>query len=1121
MLKEKMYVRCPADLESPQNPRVFVCGQIMAIDTFAKTVTVDIHDPFYCISFFEDLPKGRKTFPINVVDHCSLFDGTDVVYHAETFRIVSNYYNKEDGYYYYYLSKIGIDTPIVVCETDLVAAFNNGHIDPSTQLKRYEFQNPCWFMGRAVVSRSMTVLNNTMYGFKELAGSKIYLLPHQVNTIMRCLQTEPCRYMLADEVGMGKTIEAISVLKIYLSNKSNRHALIIVPEALKAQWTSELLLKFNIEIGLNRNHNMVSIMSAKELKALDLEQPMDFVIIDEVHRYLKDEDLYSLFHMMSVRAENLLLLSATPVQKRKAEYLSLLRLLQPDKYDEYSQEDFDYLVEKQSKIVQKTALVLDTLEEYQELINELQDDEEDPHDSDECEELFDEITEDLKQICLELNDGNLNSLIDQVSFDASDFATYQIRLIVSYICGHYQIESHIVRNRRKVLEKNGDGEQLMPVRQMELHKYRIDEGSDENESRCYQLLTEWVRNNISSMDVETVIRPLLEAYFSSSWAFLDYLEANSEFSSSDLLFYAKQWVRHEDDIVEHAVEALEDPGAYESDYSTRVMTILNLLYDELDDKVVIFTNNEVTFEKYRELLEKVFDPEETSFFGASMDSEELEVNAYKFQNNQICRIMLCDHTGGEGRNFQCADYVLHVDLPWDANIIEQRIGRLDRLERSPDRPIVHSVVVLAEETFEEALFEFWNKGLSIFTQSLSGMEIIMQEINEQIFSAVKEDFKYGLFSRVSDIIDLALTMKEQVRKEQNYDAAGFIFRPMFTELKKLINYYSLNDNELFAETMTNWANLAGFHGYSDDEDGVVVYRASSFSSRSAVNSQLIPPQWNEYINSRQNEFVNSVRNAYCKKRNHQEDSQSIHGTFIRNKAIENDYLHFFAPGDEVFDCIVDNAMHSMKGCSSAFAVETDIEWRGLVYIWSLAPNENVLFENNMSIYSLSPYRSFLSSRQLLVPESVFNPDEVSDDQVCRAFNRAINKGYSRTGVVHLGKRTEEPLFLRKEIRNNVNINWFKERFPKEKWVEFVTASRNDAYKKALLRFKDSSNVKGAREEMERALSSREANNLYFGLNEDIDRMKREQAVVLEALRRPRIMLDSVAFVWMVKNIAKN
>ena len=57
------------------------------------------------------------------------------------------------------------------------------------------------------------------------------------------------------------------------------------------------------------------------------------------------------------------------------------------------------------------------------------------------------------------------------------------------------------------------------------------------------------------------------------------------------------------------------------------------------------------------------------------------------------------------------------------------------------------------------------------------MEIIMKDINAEIISAVKEDFKYGLFERVPKIIEIADSMRETVRKEQNYDAAGFMFRP--------------------------------------------------------------------------------------------------------------------------------------------------------------------------------------------------------------------------------------------------------------------------------------------------------------------------------------------------------
>ncbi|MGI6110319.1 MAG: helicase-related protein, partial [Eubacteriaceae bacterium] len=523
-----------------------------------------------------------------------------------------------------------------------------------------------------------------------------------------------------------------------------------------------------------------------------------------------------------------------------------------------------------------------------------------------------------------------------------------------------------------------------------------------------------------------------------------------------------------------------------------------------------------TFSMYREALKKVFSAEELSFFGADMTASEIELNAYRFQNDSCCRIMLCDSTGGEGRNFQCADYIIHIDLPWDANIIEQRIGRLDRLERDKARPVVHSVVVYTENTFENALFNFWNKGLKIFTQSLSGMEIIMKDINQEIISSIRNDFKYGLFERIPEIIKLANEMRETIRKEQNYDAASFIFRPMYAELKRLTDYYARNENDLFADTMNNWASLAGFRGFSS-ETGILTYTAASFSPKSAINSQLIPPSWNDYLNTEQNRFLNGVQERYNKSISIQNQDRSIRGTFVRKIAIENDYLHFFAPGDEIFDCIVNNALHSCKGRASAFAVASDINWKGLIFTWSLEPNESILLDHGISIYALGPYRNYLLSEQVVIPVSIENEESYKDEQIIYEYHRIINSGFKREKTVHLGKRTQEAKYLGDFIRDR-NIDWFKEQYPEESWIEFIDTSRKDAYKKAFEQFKRRSNVRSAKDEMERILSARVANSEFYDISDDqITNIKKEQKLILEAIQHPKLILDSAAFVWMVKN----
>ena len=342
-----MYVRCPFDRENPRIPRDFITGQIIELDEIADTALVKFIDPFNFRGYYSNVPEDPVKCPVQLLSHVRAYKDTDVVYQGERYSVVST--SAQEGWNYYYIQNKLSNDSLRVREDEILIPFTSGQINPVDQLKRYEFQNPVWYLGRSVVSKTMKILENSVYGFKELAGCKIFLLPHQLNTIMRCLQEGTCRYMIADEVGMGKTIEAASILKVHLLHNADQNVLIAVPRPLIEQWRTELFIKFDIVAGIDKKNNLIKIIGTDEIKEY-CQEKWNFVIVDEVHKLLDDKFLYNQCHELSRHADNIILLSATPVQQKEEQYLNLLKLILPQKYDAVSVHDFIEQVGKQKKI---------------------------------------------------------------------------------------------------------------------------------------------------------------------------------------------------------------------------------------------------------------------------------------------------------------------------------------------------------------------------------------------------------------------------------------------------------------------------------------------------------------------------------------------------------------------------------------------------------------------------------------------------------------------------------------------------------------------------------------------------------------------------------------------------
>lgn len=1124
MIKKGVFVRCPIDREHPRDPRIFATGKVVSVNEFNETAHILFSDPFGYRKFFEYIPDEVREAPISALDHCHLFKGTQVMYGRKT-AVVVEYKTREDEGFDYYIQDSGSKEYLCVNEEKLTASFFSGAADPVHQLVKYEFQNPCWYLGRQIVKDTMNILDNSIFGFKELAGCKIYLKAFQVNTIMRCMQTEKCRYMLADEVGLGKTIEACSILKIFLSNKAEKNILIVVPSALVAQWKTELLFKFGILEGENENDHFLSIETIEELETADCNTRWDFVIVDEVHNCIRESDDYEKVHTLSRNAENIILLSATPIQQRKEEYLKLLRLIQPSIYDDIGIEEFTELVNKQNQIAQLTHSLLDDIDSLRnELLPEVE--EEDPHENEDVQDQLEELEETLNDLSDLIGDATLNKMIAAIDADKEDFGLYDMQVVISYVCDNYQIERSIIRGRRAILGvyPKDEGGEFAERRLVEI-TYSLGDDVNYYEYEAYRTLKEWIVQNqgeIKSAEIEREIRPVLEAFFSSPWAYrarLKEIYRNNTSIPENVWKSADRWVEDENEILQSMTEALDDAESHPS----RLIKIISYIETELfDKKVVVFTDHVETFDVYGKVLYDTFGDEVVSF-STNMDRDEAEINIYRFQSDLTCKILLCDKSGGEGRNLQIADYVIHVDLPWNINTIEQRIGRLDRMGRDVQIPVT-SVVIHTIESYEDQLFHFWNEGLNVFGQSLSGLEIIMNDINHKIIDSIRTDFEFGLYRLVPELIREAGQMRETVQREQIFDTAALRYRPLYNQLERLLSNYQFNENALFAQTMMSWASLAGFGIVHQNKDsGLVAFDENNFSIRSAQNSFLIPPNWDNYLNKKQNEIAIRVQRGLAEDRqiNVFRNNRIIKGSFDREVAIKNDYIHFYAPGDEIFDCITDNAMHSYKGMATAIAALSSIEWKGFIYTFSVEPNERLLLDEGISLYALGLFRQYLATSIQVIPVAFTAYADVPVKMVLSEHRRIARTGYFNQvdTIEHLGRRGFGNSFLNipKKYKCS-NIDWFRSHFPEERWEKLVTQSGKIARKKAFEKFKGESNISGAKEMIDQILSTHEAKADYYGIKSDesMELMKKQYEIIYNSLCKPIIRMESACYMWLVK-----
>ena len=840
-------------------------------------------------------------------------------------------------------------------------------------------------------------------GVKSLLASRIDLYPHQAYVAGTVILDNRQRYLLADEVGLGKTIEAGIVIHDLLSRKPHAKILILCPGSLVQQWFSEMYSKFSgvifrlpelsgcVSLGKDRTKQIIlSFHAALASQGELVGQQWDLVVVDEVHNLLRVQVLYELVKALSLQDCGLLLLSALPAQHRDQEYFDLLALLDPQKYnrdDPKSHHKFSKLFDRQREIGGRIGVVKRRLLELQ-------------------TEGTGQRARVIKQLAVLMDmpvlkeDQFLNGLVDNLD-STSDSFLESVHKIIYHISDYYRINRRILRNRREKLIKS---EQITRIKR---DSYVISYPPDQYEIDALSALDNLLLTMHEVGLREEILFPLSTQLLQSSThpeTLLQTLRMSDQTFQSgklyeklhDLVSYAEWdgeleyfWTNARE-VIDHnllqdsirAAGEWQSQGDKENFRLKETISLLNKKHrDHPEDKFVLFagypTLASILVQQLSDQLGK--DVIAQFYYGMhsdlvlEQDLKEKEVR--RFRNDQQTWLLICDETGGEGRNFQFAAELIHYDLPWQAAKIEQRIGRLDRLGRK--RSDVLSNLLFAKGSKEEAWFNCLSDGLGIFDQSISGLEFALRDIESSVIRNLLSDDDQALWDMPPHIRERVIAERALDESQNQIDEASY--ERVRAEEFRRVQSNGKQDRELENRYIQYFKMISDKGGFKfpyqvDYPEGVV-----EFHPEDVRQVKLDMPD------------IKKTRT----------------GTFRREIAQNRPDLEFFSIGNDFFDSVCRSLFTDPTG--RTYAVECNTlrypTWRGFEFSYRLKVN-STLVPGGLGLQNLLDY--IFAER---IEHSFVNEDgELSESTVDllklrRSFNnsnkRQIWKNITKNSAIFL------------------------------------------------------------------------------------------------------------------------
>lgn len=785
------------------------------------------------------------------------------------------------------------------CETSLQPVFEATE-DPVAQLTSNQWRGPQRFFARLDLLGRRSVWHENSDGIPSLLGARVRPLFHQVYAVRRALADRALRFVLADEVGLGKTIEAGLILQAIESLSPGRRVLVVTPGAMSRQWLCELYLRFGgrvfthldaVEFGRRKKAARVDALASTKLivtttllrqysEALDrlAADRFDLVVIDEAHQIHSEDSLYEPLRGISAKANGALILSATPSGRDEAGLLAMLALAAPESYSPRDLPEFRRRLQLQSVVWDKLSYSQSLLavggEERAEAAREL------------AQEWDGVISDEFTEGCLRrMREGDAEA--------ASE--------LVAYVQEHHRLDHRIIRTRRETLNRFD-----VPYANRTLEVIDYSEHASPEERAIASHLERLGRLSRAGDTAKAVVALLCRQFCTTPHVFREDLARRARASEADEVLapltsdlgpaeeaslvdaYLTGVPLGEGELawLERARE-LADAWSDAGDRGlTRVHEACRWVTDHLsgsaERKVVVFSQDRRAVEELASELSSRLGPARVVVSHHGLDDAKLAEAAVRFQTDRGCRVFVSDELGGEGRNFQFATAVVHFDLPWQVARLEQRIGRLDRIGRDSNAAVL-SVVLLGPSREERALLDLHQNAFEVFSQSVGGLEYALPRMQSAVVEAAAEGHERleQLFTELTERI---------AAERQSVD------RALQTALDSTLP--ELEGARELAEVLEECDD-------GDEDAAAILGWARQIHVRASQRESTIQIDVNPEILQRP---LVGIQSRWTKS-----------GTFSRSIALRSEDLQFLSPGHTLVDAMIADALQAREARTTVFA----------------------------------------------------------------------------------------------------------------------------------------------------------------------------------------------------------